>query len=262
VRARQLAWRLCYELLAARVRRPEWGFMNYGYAPDGPAAGISLADRDEPDRLCIQLYAHAVDGVDLEGTDVLEVGSGRGGGASYLARYGRPRSTTGLDFSASAVALCRRHRRGPGLRFVRGDAQAMPFADGSFDVVVNVESSHCYPAMEAFLAEVHRVLRPGGSLLFADLRPAREMAALRRRLGEGPLELVDLDDITADVRGALDLDDDRRRALMEAWIPRRFHRAFEPFAGFRGTDTFAKLERREIQYVSARLVKTAAAGAA
>jgi ubiquinone/menaquinone biosynthesis C-methylase UbiE len=46
----------------------------------------------------------------------------------------------------------------------------MPFPDASFDAVINVESSHCYPSMGRFLSEVHRVLRPRGSLLFADLR--------------------------------------------------------------------------------------------
>ena len=133
----------------------------------------------------------------------------------------------------------------------------MPFPDRAFDVVVNVESSHCYGSMDDFLAEVHRVLRPGGSFLFADLRSAEGMAALRRQLGEGPLELVEIHDISARVLAALKLDDDRRRALMEAWIPRVFHRAFEPFAALRGTASFRRFETGETQYVSARLVRTA-----
>lgn len=190
---------------------------------------------------------------------MLEVGCGRGGGTSFIARYRGPRTTTGLDLSRRAIALCRQHRRAPSLSFVQGDALAMPFPDRTFDVVVNVESSHCYDSMDDFLTEVHRVLRPGGSFLFADLRPAREMVALRRRLGEGPLKLVDIGDITAHVRAALELDDDRRRSLMEAWIPRMFHRMFEPFAGFRGTATFAGFETGETQYVSARLVRAASA---
>ncbi|MGM1028332.1 MAG: methyltransferase domain-containing protein [Actinomycetota bacterium] len=256
---RQLAWRALYEVLAARVQRPEWAFMNYGYDVPSGAVGPALDASDEPDRRCIQLYDHVLSGSDLRGDDVLEVGCGRGGGSSFIARYHGPRTTTGLDLSRKSIALCQRHRRAPGLGFVQGDALAMPFADSSFDVVVNVESSHCYDSMDDFLAEVHRVLRPGGSFLFADLRPAAEMVALRRRLGEGPLELVGISDITERVRAALELDDDRRRSLMEAWIPRMFHRAFEPFAGFRGTSTFARFETGETQYVSARLVKRASA---
>jgi hypothetical protein len=90
-------------VLAARITRPEWAFMNYGYAllePNG--APLVLEPADEPDRLCIQLYHHTVGETSLEGKDVLEVGCGRGGGASYIARYLRPRSMTGLDFSSTA----------------------------------------------------------------------------------------------------------------------------------------------------------------
>ena len=86
--ARQVGWRACYELLAVRVRKPEWPFMNYGYAPlTLTEPHLSLEAADEPDRLCIQLYDQAIGGTDLRDQDVLEVGSGRGGGSSYLARY-------------------------------------------------------------------------------------------------------------------------------------------------------------------------------
>jgi SAM-dependent methyltransferase len=258
VKARQLAWRLCYELLAARVRRPEWGFMNYGYAPDAPGADLALEPRDEPDRFCIQLYALAVDGIDLAGRDVLEVGSGRGGGTSYLARYGRGRSTTGLDLSSGAVALSRRHRRAPGLRFVRGDAQAMPFPDSSFDVVVNVESSHCYPSMDAFLAEVRRVLRPGGTFAWADLRGADAVDRLGRQLRASGLTVTAERDITDGVLRAMRLDDARKAALVQAWIPRGFRRVFRPLAGLQGTRNFTGFERGDLRYLCARLDKAAA----
>src|SRR5688572_29443093 len=131
-------WRAVYEGLGARVRTGDWAFMNYGYAPGPDPVGVLALDpADEPDRLCVQLYARTLDGVDLAGRDVLEIGSGRGGGAQYLARSGSPRSVVGLDFSRSAVDLSRRHRRGPGLTFRVGDAQATGLPDASVDVVVN-----------------------------------------------------------------------------------------------------------------------------
>ena len=168
---RRFLWRACYEALAKRVSTPDWAFMNYGYAAvpadvDPPP----LRSSDEQDRLCIQLYLHAIDNCDLRDSDVLEVGSGRGGGASYISRYLRPRSMTGMDFSQEAVDLCNRHRPAPGLAFVCGDAQSMPFPASSFDAIINIESSHCYESMETFLSEVRRVLRPGGRFFFADLR--------------------------------------------------------------------------------------------
>ncbi|MDD9207991.1 class I SAM-dependent methyltransferase [Georgenia sp. 10Sc9-8] len=251
---RRAAWRAVYELLGARVREPEWAFMNYGYAPAGGPV-LKLAPGDEPDRLCIQLYDHVLAGADLMDQDVLEVGSGRGGGASYVARYVRPRSVTDLDFSRSAVEPCSRHRRAPGLRFVHGDAQAMPFPDASFDAVINVESSHCYPSMETFLAEVARVLRPGGRLFFADLRSAEDVPRLRDQLQGSGLTLRREQDITAEVLRAMQLDNARKLGLVDAWIPRPFHRVFRPFAGVEGTRNFAGLGSGRLRYLSAQLAR-------
>ncbi|WP_421735580.1 class I SAM-dependent methyltransferase [Cellulomonas sp.] len=258
MRLRPLAWRATYELLGARVRHPEWAFMNYGYAPVEPTAPLVVLDAaDEADRYCIQLYAHTLDGVDVAGADVLEVGSGRGGGASWVSRSLGPRTTTGVDFAGSAVALSRRDRTGPGLRFVQGDAQALPFADESFDVVVNVESSHCYADMEAFVAQVHRVLRPGGAFVWADLRGAADVASTRAQLTSSGLVAVEDRDITAQVLHALRLDDARKTELVREWIPRPFRRVLRPFAGLEGTRNPEGFAAGTLRYLSARLERPA-----
>ena len=255
-------WRAVYEALGARVRTGDWAFMNYGYAPTGtPAAAgtgvpaLPLEPADEPDRLCIQLYARTVEGVDLAGRDVLEVGSGRGGGAQYLARYAGPRTVTGLDFSRSAVELSTRHRSGPGLRFRAGDAQATGLPDACVDVVVNVESSHCYGSMDAFVAEVHRVLRPGGHFVWADLRGQDDVADVRRRLTGSGLEMVDEEDVTDGVLRAMRLDNDRKAGLVRAWIPRPFQRAVRPFAGLEGTRNYVGFSDGSLRYLRAHLMK-------
>ena len=221
---RAFVLRACYEALAKRVSTPDWAFMNYGYAPAAvDATGTPpLRSSDEPDRLCIQLYLHAIDHCDLRGRDVLEVGSGRGGGASYISRYLQPRSMTGMDFSQEAVDLCKRNRLAPGLAFVCGDAQSMPFAASSFDVVVNIESSHCYESMETFLSEVCRVLRPGGRFVFADLRKVDGVNTLREQFNTCGLTVENETDITANVLTALQLDNARKLELIDAFIPRGF----------------------------------------
>jgi hypothetical protein len=81
IAVRRFLWRACYEALAKRVSMPDWAFMNYGYAVDVDPPPLSSSD--ERDRLCIQLYLHAIDHLDLRDRDVLEVGSGRGGGAFH-----------------------------------------------------------------------------------------------------------------------------------------------------------------------------------
>jgi SAM-dependent methyltransferase len=258
---RRLGWRLLYEAMAARVRRPEWSFMNYGYAPSDTGTGLGgrleLAESDESDRLSIQLYRRAIGDAGVRGADVLEVGSGRGGGASYVARCLEPRSMTGLDFSRAAVALCRKNLLLTGLSFVHGDALAMPFPDESFDVVLNIESSHCYDSMETFLAEVHRVLRPGGTFCWVDLRGAADVAVVRRQFAGSALSVLDEQDITDGVLRALRLDDGRKVALIENWFPRFLHPPLHRFAGTARSSTFDRFEKGELRYLSARATRTA-----
>ena len=97
---------------------------------------------------------------------------GRGGGCAYLARYRQPAAVLGIDISPRAIAFCRRIHLVPGLSFRPGDAEALPCPAEAFDVVLNVESSHCYGSMPTFLNEVFRVLVPGGYFLWADLGSA------------------------------------------------------------------------------------------
>lgn len=62
--------------------------VNYGWASlDPTASALTLRPEDEPNRYCTQLYHCVASVVDLCGLDVLEVGCGRGRGASYVMRY-------------------------------------------------------------------------------------------------------------------------------------------------------------------------------
>ncbi len=145
-------------------------FLNYGYEED-PPLGLALDAADEPERYPIQLYhVTATQAGGLAGKSVLEVGCGHGGGASFLTRTMDPASYVGLDANAAGVAFCRRRHQVSRLEFVHGNAENLPFPAESFDAVINVESAHCYPHFDRFLAEVARVLRPGGALLYADVR--------------------------------------------------------------------------------------------
>jgi SAM-dependent methyltransferase len=65
-----------------------------------------------------------------------------------------------LDYNPDGIAYCRKRHTLPGLDFVHGDAEKLPFPDDSFDAVINVEASHAYPQLSRFLSEVARVLRP------------------------------------------------------------------------------------------------------
>jgi SAM-dependent methyltransferase len=237
------------------------GFLNYGYAPTTvPAEHLELPPEREPDRYGIQLYDRVAGAVELRGLDVLEVGCGRGGGTSFVFERHQPASMTGLDLSELAIAHCRRTYGRPGLQFVAGDAENLPFPDGSFDAVVNVESSHSYPDMARFLAEVVRVLRPGGFLLFADLRHTRvdgahggprigDVARLRDQIAAAGFEVVEEEDISANVARALELDTPRRRALIEENVPRIIQSQVLDFVGVEGSGPHRSLAGGDVTYL-------------
>ena len=216
---KKLLWRWWYEFLAGLHRTGDWSFMNYGYAAI-PADPIALDAPDEPNRYSVQLYCAVVNGLSLENLSVLEVGSGRGGGAAYLKRYHKPAVVVGVDFSAKAIALCNDVYNIQGLSFVQGDAEDLPFEDNAFDVVINVESSHCYGSVDTFLSQVRRVLRPGGHFLYADFRSQVKMEKWRQQIRDSGLILINETDITANVVAALDADDERKTRLINKLVPR------------------------------------------
>jgi hypothetical protein len=128
-----------YPFLTRRLDAQEVTFLNYGYEED-PPMGVPLEASDEPNRYGIQLYHRVATQADLEGKKVLEVSCGHGGGASYLTRTLHPASYTGLDFNPDGVAYCKKTHNLPGLDFVHGNAEDLPFPDESFDAVINVEA--------------------------------------------------------------------------------------------------------------------------
>ena len=167
----------------------DWLFFNYGYEEDPPMA-LPLEASDEPHRFFIQLYHRTAAQVDLSGKRVLEVSCGHGGGASYLTRTLHPASYTGLDLNPAGIEFCQRRHNLAGLDFVHGDAENLPFADQSFDAVVNVEASHLYPHFPRFLAEVARVLAPGGHFLYADFHRRHGLAEWEAALADAPMRLL------------------------------------------------------------------------
>lgn len=249
-RLRRLLWRWWYGRLARGFQQRDWTFMNYGYAPPADAPSRPLEPADEPDRLCIQLYAETVSSVPLADRDVVEVGSGRGGGASWLARTHRPRRYIGVDFSAAAVALCqRRHAGVAGLEFIAGDAENLPLPDSFCDVVLNVESSHCYGHIDRFFREVARVLRPGGHFCYTDFRTVADLAKLEATLATvTDLERIERVDVTPRVLAALQADDARKRRLIDELVPPRMRHLFGEFAGLSDGQIFAGFSSGALVY--------------
>ena len=97
------------------------------------------------------------------GLDVLDVAAGEGYGSALLAQTAR--SVIGVDCSAESIAHAAAAYRGPNLRFLEGDARCLPIEDASVDAVVSFETIEHMNEHDQFLAEVRRVLRPGGRFI-------------------------------------------------------------------------------------------------
>ena len=118
---------------------------------------------------------------------------------------------------------------------------ALPFEPSSFDVVLSVESSHCYPDFNGFAREVARTLRPGGLFLLADFRDAgSESEQLQRSLRslEPCWQVVHAAEITRNVVAALDLDHERKARDCLGLVPALLRGFVEMFIGTKGSKTY------------------------
>jgi ubiquinone/menaquinone biosynthesis C-methylase UbiE len=102
------------------------------------------------------------------GSDVLQVGCGTGVAFARLQRLLRPASLVGVDFDRTGLASVR-------VRCAQADLLALPFADRSFDLVIDFGTCQHVPDRASALAEVVRVLRPGG--IFVHELPAAQLIA-------------------------------------------------------------------------------------
>ena len=254
---RRLVWKPIYEMLARVLPVSEWQFMNYGYVPMPDEAPLTLEAPDELQRYPLQLYHYLASRTEVAGKEMLEVGSGRGGGANYIARYLKPARMVGMDLAANAVKFAGKTFVQPNLEYVQGNAEALPFADASFDVVINVESCHAYGSVPNFLKEVRRVLRPGGTLVLTDMRGEPGLKLLQQQLQDSGMTIVEETDITRNVVEAIETEEPIKKERIRKLVPKWLVPAFEEFAGVKESAIHRDLSSRDLIYCRWKLQKPA-----
>jgi ubiquinone/menaquinone biosynthesis C-methylase UbiE len=246
-----------YRYLARRAGEHEdLLFWNFGFAdPGSNGKKLLLEDSDEKHRYCIQLYDHVASAVDLKGQDVLEVGCGCGGGSSFIMKRHFPRSYSAVDQAEEAIELCQRRHSAPGLSFFCGRAESLPFERNTFDVVINVESSHAYGSFDHFLREVQRVLRLNGYFLFTDFRHRDRMDQLRRSLEDSGFQIHKEEIITPHVLRAMELDHERKMSLLNRKAPKLLLNSLKYWWGTRDSKRYELFSSGEETYFSYVLQK-------
>ena len=131
--------------------------------------------------LIVPMAEQLCDAADLRaGWDVLDVATGSGNAAIAAARLGC--DVVGIDYVPALLERGRERATAERLavELVEGDAEALPFADGSFDAVVSVVGSMFAPDHRRAAAEILRVCRPGGTIALASWAPDGFIGALFR----------------------------------------------------------------------------------
>jgi ubiquinone/menaquinone biosynthesis C-methylase UbiE len=127
----------------------------------------------------------------LAGADTLVVGCGRGVDIEIAFEMMRVARVTAIDLDERQVNRARAQlvvTWGDRLRLGVGDVAAMPFADASFDLVLDFGIIHHVPVWQEAVGEIRRVLRPGGQFLFEETPKGVLDSTLVRVLTEHPRE--------------------------------------------------------------------------
>lgn len=234
----------------------ELSFINYGYDDEGEQNPLALQNHDEPYRFAIQLYNHVIKDLDTHDKDLLEVGCGQGGGGAFILNHMAPRTYTGLDLSETAIKRCAEKFLLTNARWLQGSAVKMPLPNQCMDIVLNVESSHCYPCIKTFLSEVKRVLRPNGYFALCDLRATKDVKIFDHQIKHSGLRLVERQIITPQVLQALDQISVQRETMIKALFPWYLVNAAYDFFAIKGSGVYEMLETGKLVYLSYLLEKT------
>ena len=242
-----------YELFNHYLHKQNYPFLNYGYCDNNPP--IELSVNDEEFRYSIQLYNQLLSKIDLREKHILEIGSGRGGGANFINQYFDHAGYTGIDISKKAITISNKLYKSDNVNFIWGDAEDLQFENCLFEVILNVESSHCYSSMDQFLSEVHRVLLPSGYFLFCDLREEHQVENFLNSLEKSNFELVEMKDISKHIISGLEKMSDDRISFINQNIPRVFRKSIESYSGVHEGDIFNSFLNGTRKYYSGVLSK-------
>lgn len=130
-------------------------------------------------------------GGSVQGRDVLEVGCGRGVGVELLLRQFRAAHVWAIDLDPRQIERTLKRLAGQydgGFTLVVANVERLPFADASFDAVFDFGILHHVPVWQGGIAEIRRVLKPGGKFFFEEVTGAALNRWLYRTFLEHPAE--------------------------------------------------------------------------
>jgi ubiquinone/menaquinone biosynthesis C-methylase UbiE len=153
-----------YDQINSLFNSNDVGFMNHGYYP--------LHDFVKKQNINFKnqasLYLSLFDNINVNNKAILEIGCGRGGGINILSKYFYFKKIYACDLNKKNIDYCKKNNKNK-INFEISNAENLKYLNNTFDVVLNVESSHCYNNPLLFFNEVKRVLNPNGIFVYTDV---------------------------------------------------------------------------------------------
>lgn len=231
---------------AAPIKR----FMNLGYESENP---ITINPEDQVDSSHINLYYEILQGTSLADKTVLEVGCGRGGGAYYYTKYHQPKAYTGIDLSKENITICNKQNEFDNCNFKEADAESFSF-NNIFDVIINLESSHCYRSKKAFFNNVQQSLKTDGTFIYADIRKSDKGTTIEQELEAAGFIIKHKKEITKGVVKAIDEHSAARFPFTHKY-PYLVPKTIKNINVSQHSDTYNKLKSGAVSYWSYILKK-------
>jgi ubiquinone/menaquinone biosynthesis C-methylase UbiE len=155
---------LVYDQINSLFKSNDISFMNHGYYP--PPDFIKKENINFKNQ--ISLYLSLFNNLDVNDKTILEIGCGRGGGIQELSKYFYFKKIDACDLNKKNIEYCIKNNKNK-TNFQISNAENLNYSNNMFDVIINVESSHCYKNPQLFFNEVKRVLKPDGIFLYTDV---------------------------------------------------------------------------------------------
>lgn len=149
-------------------------FMNHGYYPIHKfSEDLKCESKYES-----SLYFHLLDFYKNKtySTKLLDIGCGRGGGIYYLNQKYNFLESHGVDICKESIDFCKSTYLDSHIKFSVQDALNLKYEKNYFDIILNVESSHCYKSRMLFFNEAFKILKKDGYFLYTDTIPNRQVA--------------------------------------------------------------------------------------
>lgn len=246
-----------------RIVAPKLGvrFMNLGYWPSSAPQYAKMRmfmedlgdlDEYESDRAHIYLYEKALSMHPnypyFEQFEILEVSCGQGYSLDWIEKWHGP---TKCIIGCDKVVTRNMNN------IVYGDALDLPFADNSFDFVLNVEAAHLYSDYKLFFKEGSRVLRSGGAFCYMDIRYPHEAKQIQETATAAGFVKKHFEFCTDEVVEGLKYSARKYDRLLEKapFFVKFFKNSLRATYCAPGTSTYERLKNKQRIYIAAMWIK-------